>query len=54
MEPSPARTRRSRLFVIAFVVLLIAISIFAAILIRSGRQDAEFQQELEELQESGR
>ena len=54
MEPSPARRRRSRLFVIAFIVLILAMSILATVLIRSGRQDAEFQQELEELRESGR
>lgn len=49
-----ARQRRSRLFVIAFVVLMIALSIWATILIQSGREDAEFQEELEELREQGR
>jgi hypothetical protein len=42
------------LFVIAFVVLIVALSILATLLIQSGRQDAELQQELQELRESGR
>jgi len=52
--PSSARQRRSRLFVIAFVVLMIALSILATVLIQSGREDAEFQEQLEELREEGR
>ena len=52
--PSSARQRRSRLFVIAFVVLMIALSVLATVLIQSGREDAEFQEELEELREQGR
>lgn len=52
--PTSARQRRSRLFVIAFVVLMIALSIWATILIKSGREDAEFQEQLEELREEGR
>jgi hypothetical protein len=51
--PDPRRTR-SRLFVIAFVVLIIALSVWATTLIISGRQDADFQQQLEELREEGR
>lgn len=52
--PLSARQRRSRLFVVAFIVLMIAISIWATILIQSGREDAEFQEQLEELREEGR
>lgn len=52
--PTPARQRRSRLFVIAFVVLVVALSVLATVLIQSGRQDAEFQGDLEELREQGR
>lgn len=52
--PSTARQKRSRLFVIAFVVLVIALSVWATVLILSGRQDAELQQELQELREEGR
>lgn len=52
--PPSARQRRSRLFVIAFVVLMIALSILATVLIQSGREDAEFQEQLEELREQGR
>lgn len=48
------RQRRSRLFVIAFVVLMIALSVFATVVIQSGREDAAFQEELEELRDSGR
>ena len=56
MAPSPSgpHRTRSRLFVIAFVVLIIALSVWATTLILSGRQDAKFQQELEELREEGR
>ncbi|MEP0549004.1 MAG: hypothetical protein ABJF88_18870 [Rhodothermales bacterium] len=56
MAPSPSdpRRTRSRLFVIAFVVLVIALSVWATTLIISGRQDAEFQEQLEELREEGR
>lgn len=54
MSPSASRTRRSRLFVIAFVVLIVALSILATVLIRSGRQDSELQQELQELRDEGR
>lgn len=53
MSVSP-RQRRSRLFVIAFVVLLIALSVLATVLIQAGRQDAELQDQLEELREQGR
>lgn len=53
-DPSSPRQRRSRLFVIAFVVLILAISVWATILIQSGREDARFQEELEELREEGR
>ena len=52
--PSPGRIKRSRLFVIAFVVLIVALSVWATTLILSGRQDAEFQQQFEELREEGR
>ena len=52
--PSDSRRTRSRLFVIAFVVLVVALSVWATTLILSGRQDAEFQQELNELREEGR
>ncbi len=52
--PPSARQRRSRLFVVAFVVLMIALSILATVLIQSGREDAEFQEQLEELREQGR
>jgi len=48
------RQRRSRLFVLAFVVLVIALSVLATVLIQSGRQNAEFQEDLEELREEGR
>ena len=48
------RQRRSRLFVIAFVVLLVAMSVLATILIQAGREDAAFQDDLEELREQGR
>ena len=48
------RQRRSRLFVIAFVVLMIALSAFATIMIQAGREDAAFQEELDDLRESGR
>ena len=48
------RRRRSRLFVIAFVVLMVALSVMATVLIQAGRQDAEFQEELQELREDGR
>jgi hypothetical protein len=54
MEPSAPRQKRSRIFVVAFVLLIIALSILATILIQSGRQDAEFQEELQELHEQGR
>lgn len=52
--PSDARRKRSRLFVIAFVILIVALSAWATVLILSGRQDAQFQQELQELREEGR
>jgi hypothetical protein len=54
MEPSADRQRRSRLFVVAFVILIIALSVLATVLIQSGREDAELQQELQELREQGR
>lgn len=53
MTTSP-RVTRSRFFVIAFVILVIALSVLATVLIQSGRQDAEFQEQLEELREEGR
>jgi hypothetical protein len=49
-----ARQKRSRIFVVAFILLIIALSVFATVLIQSGRQDAELQQELQELREEGR
>ena len=54
MDPTEARQKRSRLFVVAFVLLIIALSVLATVLIQSGRQDAAFQQELQELREEGR
>ncbi len=55
MQPVPdTRRKRSRLFVIAFVVLIIALSVLATVLILSGRQDAGFQQQLQELRDEGR
>lgn len=54
MEPSTTRQRRSRLFVVAFIILVIALSVLATVLIQSGREDAELQEELQELRESGR
>ena len=53
MEPA-ARQKRSRTFVVAFILLIIALSVFATVLIQSGRQDAELQEELQELREEGR
>jgi len=53
MEPA-TRQKRSRIFVVAFILLIIALSVFATVLIQSGRQDAELQQELQELREEGR
>ena len=52
--PDAARQRRSRLFVLAFVVVVLALALLATVLIQSGREDAEFQEELEELREQGR
>lgn len=54
MEPTSDRQKRSRIFVVAFIVLVIALSVLATVLIQSGQQDAEFQQELQELREQGR
>lgn len=54
MSTDSARRRRSRLFVIAFVVLVVALSVLATVLIQAGREDAAFQEELEELREQGR
>jgi t-SNARE complex subunit (syntaxin) len=54
MKSSAARQKRSRIFVVAFVLLIIALSVLATVLIQSGRQDAEFQEELQELREEGR
>lgn len=54
MKSSVPRQKRSRIFVIAFVLLIIALSVLATVLIQSGRQDAEFQEELQELHEEGR
>ncbi len=48
------KQRRSRLFVIAFVILLIALSVMATVLIQAGREDAAFQEQLEQLREEGR
>ncbi len=52
--PAPPRQRRSRLFVVAFVVLVVALSVLATLLIQAGRADAEFQEQLEQLREEGR
>ena len=54
MSDVSPKQRRSRLFVIAFVVLLVALSVLATVLIQAGRKDAEFQQQLEQLREEGR
>ncbi|MDX1532372.1 MAG: hypothetical protein R3362_12650 [Rhodothermales bacterium] len=51
---SSDRQRRSRLFVIAFVVVVIALSVLATVLIQQGREDAEFQQQLQELRDEGK
>lgn len=50
----PWSPRRTRAFVIAFVVLAVALAVLAGVLINAGREDAEFQQELEQLREGGR
>jgi len=54
MEQTEARRKRSRIFVVSFVLLMVALSILATILIQSGRKDAKFQQDLQELREEGR
>ncbi len=54
MTADATRRRRSRLFVIAFVVLMVALSVLATVLIQAGREDAAFQDELETLREEGR
>lgn len=54
MEQTEARRKRSRIFVVSFVLLMIALSILATVLIQSGREDAAFQEELQELREEGR
>lgn len=53
MEPA-TRQKRSRIFVVVFILLIITLSVLATVLIQSGREDAELQQELQELREEGR
>ena len=53
-KPEALSRRRSRLFVVAFVVLALALAVLAAVLINAGRADAELQQQLEQLRQEGR
>ncbi|MEM1042526.1 MAG: hypothetical protein AAGI91_07835 [Bacteroidota bacterium] len=54
MRTPSSRQRRSRLFVVGFVVVLITLSVLATVLIQAGREDARFQDQLEQLREEGR
>jgi hypothetical protein len=52
--PSPERQRRSRLLLIAFLGVILAVSILATVLILSGQRDPERQDRYRELREQAR
>ncbi len=49
--PTSERQRRSRLFLAAFLVLVVALSVLAGVLITGGLEDEERQEFFEELRE---
>jgi hypothetical protein len=49
-----ARRRRSRIFLILFLLAIVALSITAALLIQRGLGDEDLQQQLRDLREDGR
>jgi cell division protein FtsB len=46
--------RRSRIFLTLFLIVIIALSITAAILIQRGLEDQDLQEQLRELRDDGR
>jgi Tfp pilus assembly protein PilN len=49
--PSPDRQRRSRLLLIVFLGVILAVSILATVLILTGQRDTERQERYRELRE---
>lgn len=53
-RPRPLHRRRSRLFLSFFFLVIVALSVMAALLIQRGLADEALQEQLRELRETGR
>jgi hypothetical protein len=51
-QPRPLQRRRSRVFITLFLLLILALSVMAALLIQRGLEDEALQEQLRELRET--